>query len=102
MKSGSGWESNPLGALFKPPTGFEDQGPHQRCKHSQWPENAGKFGLFFPRQRIVGRFHLSVHQSLRELPVIDQNAPSRTSRLRANAVGGETFAEVGAVEGSRG
>src|SRR5262249_59231013 len=32
---GSVWESNPLTALFKPPTGFEDQGPHQRCKHSQ-------------------------------------------------------------------
>src|SRR5437867_6103772 len=33
--SGSVWESNPLGAFFKPPTGFEDQGPHQRCKHSR-------------------------------------------------------------------
>src|SRR5688572_364074 len=33
--SGSVWESNPLRALFKPSTGFEDQGPHQRCKHSQ-------------------------------------------------------------------
>ena len=32
---GSVWESNPLRALFKPATGFEDQGPHQRCKHSQ-------------------------------------------------------------------
>ena len=35
IKNGSVWELNPLGALFKPPTGFEDQGPHQRCKHSQ-------------------------------------------------------------------
>ena len=26
--SGSVWESNPLGALFKPPTGFEDQGEY--------------------------------------------------------------------------
>src|SRR5262249_41279657 len=34
-QDGSVWESNPLTALFKPPTGFEDQGPHQRCKHSQ-------------------------------------------------------------------
>ena len=33
-KSGSVWESNPLTAFFKPPAGFEDQGPHQRCKHS--------------------------------------------------------------------
>ena len=33
--SGSVWESNPLGALFKPPTGFEDQGHHQVCKHSR-------------------------------------------------------------------
>src|SRR5262245_47034339 len=33
--SGSVWESNPLRALFKPATGFEDQGPHQRCKHSR-------------------------------------------------------------------
>jgi integrase/recombinase XerD len=33
--NGSVWESNPLRALFKPSTGFEDQGPHQRCKHSQ-------------------------------------------------------------------
>src|SRR5205823_11193133 len=32
---GSVWESNPQRALFKPATGFEDQGPHQRCKHSQ-------------------------------------------------------------------
>src|SRR5262249_20853578 len=36
--SGSVWESNPLRALFKPSTGFEDQGPHQRCKHSRSPE----------------------------------------------------------------
>jgi len=35
MESGSVWESNPQGALFKPPTSFEDWGPHQRCKHSQ-------------------------------------------------------------------
>jgi hypothetical protein len=34
-ESGSVWESNPLTAFFKPPTGFEDQGPHQRCKHSR-------------------------------------------------------------------
>src|SRR5262245_57031425 len=34
-RNGSVWESNPLRALFKPSTGFEDQGPHQRCKHSQ-------------------------------------------------------------------
>ena len=34
-KSGSVWESNPQGALFTPPTGFEDQGRHQTCKHSQ-------------------------------------------------------------------
>src|SRR5437870_4351868 len=31
-------ESNPLRALFKPSTGFEDQGPHQRCKDSRSPE----------------------------------------------------------------
>lgn len=31
--SGGVWESNPLGALFTPPTGFEDQGRHQPCKH---------------------------------------------------------------------
>src|SRR5947208_4713282 len=36
-RSGSVWESNPQRALFKPSTGFEDQGPHQRCKHSQEP-----------------------------------------------------------------
>ncbi len=35
LHDGSVWESNPLTAFFKPPTGFEDQGPHQRCKHSQ-------------------------------------------------------------------
>jgi integrase len=33
--NGSAWESNPQRALFKPSTGFEDRGPHQRCKHSQ-------------------------------------------------------------------
>ena len=33
--SGSVWKSNPLGALFTPPTGFEDLGRHQPCKHSQ-------------------------------------------------------------------
>ena len=33
--NGSVWELNPLGALFIPPTGFEDQGHHQVCKHSQ-------------------------------------------------------------------
>ena len=33
--SGSVSESNRLGALFTPPTGFEDQGQHQLCKHSQ-------------------------------------------------------------------
>ncbi len=32
---GSVWESNPQRALFKPSTGFEDQGRHQTCKHSQ-------------------------------------------------------------------
>src|ERR1051326_559276 len=32
-RNGSVWESNPLGALFKPPLGFEDRSPHQRCKH---------------------------------------------------------------------
>src|SRR5438552_19023546 len=32
---GSVSESNRPRALFKPSTGFEDQGPHQRCKHSQ-------------------------------------------------------------------
>ncbi len=36
-QSGSVWESNPQRALFKPSTGFEDQGPHQRCKHSRIP-----------------------------------------------------------------
>src|SRR5215831_10400465 len=41
---GSVWESNPQGALFKPPNGFEDRGPHQRCKHSQ--------GLDFPRESL--------------------------------------------------
>ena len=35
VRDGSVWESNPQRALFKPSTGFEDQGPHQRCKHSQ-------------------------------------------------------------------
>ena len=34
LRNGSVWESNPLTAFFKPPAGFEDQGPHQRCKHS--------------------------------------------------------------------
>jgi integrase/recombinase XerD len=38
-ESGSVWESNPLTAFFKPPTGFEDQGPHQRCKHSRESED---------------------------------------------------------------
>ena len=33
--SGSVWESNPLTAFFKPSAGFEDQGLHQKCKHSQ-------------------------------------------------------------------
>ena len=33
--NGSVWESNPLGALFTPPAGFEDQGRHQPCKHPQ-------------------------------------------------------------------
>ncbi len=33
INGGSVWESNPLRTFFKPPTGFEDQGPHQRCKH---------------------------------------------------------------------
>src|SRR5262245_11222175 len=36
--SGTVWEAKPLRALFKPSTGFEDQGPHQRCKHSRSPE----------------------------------------------------------------
>lgn len=35
LKSGNVWESNPLGALFKPPDGFEDHGQHQLCKHSR-------------------------------------------------------------------
>ncbi len=33
--NGSVSESNRLGALFTPPTGFEDLGRHQPCKHSQ-------------------------------------------------------------------
>lgn|GEM_PF-452581 len=37
MYSGNVWESNPLGALFKPPDGFEDHGQHQLCKHSRNP-----------------------------------------------------------------
>ena len=35
LSSGSVWESNPLGALFTPPTGFEDLGRRQPCKHSR-------------------------------------------------------------------
>ena len=35
LKSGNVWELNPLGALFKPPDGFEDHGQHQLCKHSR-------------------------------------------------------------------
>ncbi len=35
FKSGNVWELNPLGALFKPPDGFEDHGQHQLCKHSR-------------------------------------------------------------------
>src|SRR4051794_30646454 len=31
--SGGVSESNRLAALFTPPTGFEDQGRHQPCKH---------------------------------------------------------------------
>ncbi len=44
VKSGSVWESNPQRALFKPATGFEDQGHHQMCKHSR-----GFFYLSFKR-----------------------------------------------------
>jgi integrase len=33
--NGSVSESNRQRALFTPPTGFEDLGPHQRCKHSR-------------------------------------------------------------------
>jgi hypothetical protein len=33
--NGSVSESNRQGALFTPPTGFEDLGQHQLCKHSQ-------------------------------------------------------------------
>src|SRR6516165_2490671 len=43
---GSVWESNPQRALFKPATGFEDQGPHQRCKHSRNPEKTRKPRIF--------------------------------------------------------
>src|SRR5438876_5524765 len=57
--NGSVWESNPLTAFFKPPTGFEDQGPHQRCKHSR------KLGMKLPirvlnlklRLRVSSRLH---------------------------------------------
>lgn len=34
-QSGSVSESNRQRALFTPATGFEDPGPHQRCKRSQ-------------------------------------------------------------------
>ena len=53
------WESNPLGALFTPPAGFEDQGRHQTCKHSprsRTPADPQKHGTFdhsttLPRSR---------------------------------------------------
>ena len=47
---GSVWESNPQGAVFQPPTGFEDQGPHQRCKHSQ-----GDFNPYFTKPYVKSR-----------------------------------------------
>jgi hypothetical protein len=46
LNSGSVWESNPQRALFKPATGFEDQGHHQMCKHSRTQENPRKPRLF--------------------------------------------------------
>src|SRR5437016_12345306 len=57
-KNGSVWESNPLRALFKPSTGFEDQGPHQRCKHSRGLESPRKPRhfqdfLILPRRRAA-------------------------------------------------
>ena len=55
MTYGSVWESNPLGALFKPPAGFEDQGQHQLCKHSRelpgWTELALRLGPQRVKQR---------------------------------------------------
>ncbi len=40
-KNGSVRESNPPTALFTPSTGFEDQGQHQLCRHSQ-PDILGR------------------------------------------------------------
>src|SRR5882672_5339794 len=81
-KDGSVWESNPLGALFKPPTGFEDQGPHQRCKHSQgrmpslvlqvfrgFPD--GSCELFERRRRKTGRSGRLPSSSLAETIAAD-------------------------------
>jgi hypothetical protein len=77
--SGSVWESNPQRALFKPSTGFEDQGPHQRCKHSQV--------LVFQRKSVQPQgFAIllpqlpSVHRSISESPFAHLKAPSGTPK----------------------
>jgi hypothetical protein len=57
---GSVWESNPLRALFKPAAGFEDRGPHQRCKHSR------RF-VVGPRKRAIPAIPI-VHGLLRRCP----------------------------------
>ena len=77
MTYGSVWESNPQRALFKPSTGFEDQGPHQRCKHSQNQNYQGK-SAFLQGASLVGRWRrlfLLVHQ--RPLP------PGKSTRSQA-------------------
>jgi len=48
--NGSVWKSNPLNPLFKGPTGFEDLGRHQPCKHSQ-----GLRSLVFRGSTHIGR-----------------------------------------------
>src|SRR5260370_1040059 len=53
-KDGSVWESNPQRTFFKPPTGFEDQGHHQMCKHFHVEVFAGK-SRCMRHLRIVAR-----------------------------------------------
>ena len=57
MKSGNVWELNPLGALFKPPDGFEDHGQHQLCKHSRNQLNLTLTAKgYYPRKSCAVQF----------------------------------------------
>lgn len=72
--SGSVWKSNPLGALFIPPTGFEDQGPHQRCKHSRrFGLTNGNNGQASTRRRLCSTQHtgpVGCQQGGPEIPIL--------------------------------